>query len=358
MTPIRVNRGELLQTLQAVEAGLSPRDILQQSNSFVFRNGYVQTFNDEVSCRAKSPFPKGAEFAVPSGPLTRVLTKMPEDYLTAKLKDADLVLIGKARGLRVTVDREIVLSLDSVERPGKEDWQPLPPDFGDAVTIVGECVSKDQSQTAISCVHFHPKWVEACDGLQVARYRIRTGIESPFLVKRDGLRFAAKLGMTKMALTETWVHFKNPTGIVLSCRRYDESFPSDEIRDMFKVEGAEHATLPKGLGTATEVAEIFSAENKDDNFVLVELSPGRVRVKGVGVTGRYWEDKKAKYHGKPMSFLISPRLLVEITKRHDRVEVTKDRLLANGGKWRYLTALGSPDVIEKKAERLANEEGG
>jgi hypothetical protein len=46
----QVNREVLLQQLESVQAGLSSREIIEQSSCFVFKDGNVVTFNDEVSC--------------------------------------------------------------------------------------------------------------------------------------------------------------------------------------------------------------------------------------------------------------------------------------------------------------------
>jgi hypothetical protein len=41
----------LFVVLKAVEPGLSQRDVVEQSSCFVFKNGYVYTYNTEVFCR-------------------------------------------------------------------------------------------------------------------------------------------------------------------------------------------------------------------------------------------------------------------------------------------------------------------
>lgn len=44
-----------------------------------------------------------------------------------------------------------------------------------------------------------------------------------------------------------------------------------------------------------------------------------------------------------MKFRIAPKLLIELTKRHNECEISRDRLLVNGGKFRYVTCLGEAD---------------
>src|SRR5687768_12406403 len=52
---MRVDRENLLRALESVTAGLAHREIIEQSGSFVFKDGNVITFNDEIACTATSP---------------------------------------------------------------------------------------------------------------------------------------------------------------------------------------------------------------------------------------------------------------------------------------------------------------
>src|SRR5690606_27675400 len=109
----------------------------------------------------------------------------------------------------------------------------------------------------------------------------------------------------------------------MSMRRHVEEYP--DLSPIFEMNGS-RTVLPKGLGEACEKAEIFSQENTEDNHVFVELQPGKLRIKGSGVSGWYKESKKIQYDGEPISFYIPPKLMAELSKRHNECEITADRL--------------------------------
>jgi len=44
---MKINRQEFLDSLEMVKAGLSPREFIEQSSCFAFKEGEVLTFNDE-----------------------------------------------------------------------------------------------------------------------------------------------------------------------------------------------------------------------------------------------------------------------------------------------------------------------
>ncbi len=341
----RINREELLRTLEAVQPGLSPRLILEQSTCFIFHNGRVETYNDEVACRFKTGLDKEFKGAVVATPLLAVLRKLDEEELDLEMADGELLIVGKKRRSGIKMEAEILLPVDKVERP--KEWKTLHEDFTDAMEIVQTCAGKDESLYITTCVHIHPKWIEAFDNTQMLRYKMKTQIDKPTLVKRDNVKHILPLGMTEFAETDSWLHFRNPSGLYLSCRRSVETFP--DLTSYFDV-GGEPATLPKGLTEAVEKAEIFSAENTDANEVQIQLRPGRLRLKGIGVSGWYSEVKTVSYNGPQIEFLISPKLLQQLVKRHYDVLISEKNLKVDGGKYVYLTCLSQVSDEKEKTD--------
>lgn len=343
---IRINRTELLQSLQTVQPGLSPRDIVEQSSCFVFRDGYVMTYNDEVACRTLTPLPEEITGAVQAKPLTDILGKLQEDEVEIQIGEGEFLVIGKKRRAGIRMEAEITLPIDSAEKPSDE-WVEMHEDFIEAVSIVQECAGRDESQFALTCIHIHPKWIEACDNFQMTRFKLRTGIKTKCLIRKESLKHIISLEMKEFNETETWIHFRNASGLILSCRRYLEDFP--DLRPIMDFTG-QPTQLPKGLGDAADKAEVFSAENADNNQVLIKLKAGKLRIKGVGNSGWYAEDKKLKYDGPELSFQIAPKLLKELSRKHNECEVSADRLKVNGGKWVFVTCLGIVEDKKKEVE--------
>jgi hypothetical protein len=337
MNPIKVNREDFLSRLLTVQPGLSQREILEQSSCVVFRNGSIVTYNDEVSCRCASGLPKEVTGAVKAKPLLAILQKLEEDEIQVCVTAKGLEIRGKRKGAAIALEAEVLLAVDTVEPP--KGWSPLPDDFCKAVELAGQCAGQDQSRFALTCIHLHPDFIEACDNFQLARYTLATGLTSPVLVRHTSVKPIAQLGMTEFSETDSWLHFRNHAKLILSCRRYLEEYP--DLTALLDVSGAP-AALPKGLVEAVDKAEVFTGENPDNNYVRVELRPGELRLRGTGVSGHYWQifDMPA-YRGAALAFLITPKLLAEIVTRHNEVQVTKDRLKVEGGKWRYVAYLGA-----------------
>ncbi len=172
---------------------------------------------------------------------------------------------------------------------------------------------------------------------------MKTGIREDLLLKRDSIKPISDLGMTHFSEGDAWIHFKNPIGLIYSVRRYLDDYP--DLGPYFDVEGTPTG-LPKGLVEAVALAEIFSMENADkgSNLVKVILKGNRLQIEGEGVSGKYRSRlKKVNYKGPDITFLIAPKLLVEITKKHNEVEIAEDRLKVDGGRWRYISYLFKAD---------------
>ena len=340
MKRIRIDRAKLLSRLEAVQPGLSNREQTEQSSCFGFQKGKVMTFNDEVTCTAKSLMPKEFYGAVKAEPLLKLLRKLKEETIEVAEEGGEFTIYGDRKKSGILMEAKVNLPMDAVQIP--EEWFPLPEDFTEAVQIVQECAGTDANKFDLTCVRLTPKWLEAFDNIRASRYKIVTGIKDTALIRRDSIKHILQLDMTEIAETSEWIHFRNPAGLMLSCRRYlEEKFPN--LTPMFKMDNGEPAIIPKELGPAAESAEIFSGTEKDANLILVELIKNKVRIKGEGATGYYSEWTDISYKGREIKFLIPPHLLVSITKNHTKCKINEDMIRVNGGNFVFFTVLKTPE---------------
>lgn len=338
---VRVNKEELLQSLEDLKAGLSRVDILDQSSCFAIQDGVCQTYNDDIAVRASVKLGK-INGAVKATSLLSLLKTLPDEEVGLSQGEGELLIEGKGRKAGVRMEAEVVLPVNNVDKPGK--WLPLHADFTEALAMVQACASSDLSEFATACVHLHPKRLEAATNWQMMRYRMKTGFADSSLVKKDSIKHVLTLNVTEFSETKSWVHFRNLRGLVISCRRFKEEFL--DLAPHLKMEGVE-MDLPKGLAKELKCAEIFSSENAETNQVMVRLLPGKLKVEGRGVTGWFIARKNIKYSGKELAFLISPKLLLEITEKHNQCLLSGTRLMVDGGPWVYAASLGKPEEAKE-----------
>lgn len=337
---IKVNREDFFGKLQSVQPGLTSKEVIEQSSCFVFVPGMIMTFNDEVSCRVPyDHFGKDFKGAVKAKPLLDLLAKLPEDELELEMDGAELLVTGAKRESGIRMEKEIMSAASSVEIPGEKDWKTMPDTFSEGLEIVIACAGDDESRFNMTCVHLTPKYIEACDNLQMARYRMKLGVEE-CIVKAKSLKQVNTLGMTEIAQTAKWLHFRNGNGLVLSCRLYKEDKGGElypNLTEVLNVSGVD-ATLPGGLGEEVERAQIFSGDEK----VLIELRAGKIRVKGQGASGWFRSTRKIEYDGPAMEFLMSPKLLIGLTKKYSACQIAPERLMVEGDRYTYISCLTKP----------------
>lgn len=349
---VKVNRADFLAALESCKPGLSPKGIIEQSNCYVFTKGRVVTYNENVSCRCPSGLPKEFTGAVLATPLLSVLHKLKTEDVYVKKHGETMVVSGGRDKARIRFQAEVKLPYTNVDQP--TTWDELPEDFTQAVSIVQACAGKDTEKLFLTCVNLHPKRIEACDDYQLTRYRIKTGLKKAFMVKRDSIKHVIPFDMTEISESLTWVHFRNPSGLVISCQRFVEEFP--DLSEWITNAKGVPTPLPKGLSEAGEFCQIFTKDNEEeDDQVLINLSAGELRMTGVGDAGEAESSRKIRYKGKSMAFMISPTLLTEITKRHTECEISKDFIKVDGGKWVYVACLGSPEDVKAEAEEKAHK---
>lgn len=342
-----LKRDDLVKSLAAVDAGLSARGIIEQFSCYVFQGGRIWTFNDDVVCSAGLPSAmEKMECAVPAVELRSLLTKLDDENIDVSLGDGksiaegQLVLKTKNRRAGLRVQMQIALPVGEISLP--DTWKKIPDGLLEAVETVQGCASKDASISILSCLRFTPGGIEACDNYQAIRYRMKTGLEEPVLVKRDELVKITKLDVEEWSVADSWFHFRNAAGLVASCRRCNERYPN--LTPFFDVEGQE-TSLPKSLIEAANKAEVF-VDSKYLAGLVVDLNSSRLLLRGEGPLGWYEERQKTDYAGEPLRFRVAPRLLREVCSRSEQCVIGHDKLCVHGDRFVYMSCL----IVDEEKE--------
>jgi hypothetical protein len=332
-----------------VQSGVTPKETEIQSNCLIFRDGLVQSYNGEIAATFESTLEDEVHGAVKAAKMVNYLQKLTVEDIEVEGSDTEMRIKCGKESVGFPLEKEVLLPVDSIEQP--DEWKQLPDGFLDAVNVVQQCASptSDKAPFITTVIHVHPKWLEAADSTQLIRYRIATPIITSALIRQSALKNIVSLGVTEFAETKTWTHFRNVEGLIYSCRCYLEAYPSDEVTAVLKSDDGHQAVLPKGLAEIAAKANIFSEDAK----VFVELSNRRLRVRGQGAGGEWYDSGAIKvvYEGEPLKFLIAPKLLGELAAKHNEVMVSEKLLKIRGSGWRYATALGyEPPSEEREAE--------
>lgn len=341
----KINRDEFLNVLGRVSPGISKKGTVEQSSCFVFDQGWLSTFNDEICCRTESGLPDTITAAVHAEELLRWVENVNDDELEVWV-DGSLFRIRAGRkktGIRM--ESEIVLPIDEVSLP--EEWFPLPAEFTDGVRQVKGAAGSSVDEFMVRCIHVHPNYVEACDRNQFIRYELKTGVSRSFLVQAASLANIVSLDLTLIGETPDWVHFRNQR-LIFSVRQHLEDYPTDNITEALKKFNGLPCKLPKGAEVAARLGAIFAGDDKDSR-VTVQLKDNQMVVRGQGPRGWSEVPLDMNYTGSDVAFRIAPSHLGQIVDDYEECEISERRLRVSGERWVYLTRLGDPATVESTA---------
>lgn len=346
MTATKLDRQDLLGILECVKPGLAQRESTEQGKCFVFQNGRVWTYNEELACHHASKLKTTA--AVPADYLLNILRKIGSKTVEVTTNNGELRFQAGKERFGIKADPEISLPLDTIEKPGQ--WVDVSESMIEGLNeVYASAAAKDENRFEVTCVHIHPNWVEGCDPYQMMRYRVKTGLENPVLIKQSSAKHVAEAKMTRMSETEGWLHFKRDDGMVISCRKYLDEFP--DLSPLLKAkEDTKLFSFPESLAQTTqavEKAEVFSSSNVDNNLVIVKLKPNTMVIKGEGAAGWYRKAFECHYSGPSITFVIPPKLLVKTAEKQGKVEIGEKHLRIKSEKWTFVSCIGKEDAKEE-----------
>jgi len=333
---MKVRKKEFIEQLESVSPGLARQEMLEQSDCFVFQDGKVFTYNEEVACVA--PVGLGIAGAVPAEPLLKILKKIPGKEVEIEQTDEGLVirrLEKEAKVKRKAVVQfmsKVELPVSEVEAPGK--WRILSSGFDDAISFTASCASDDQTKFFLTCIHIGPEWIEASDDYRVCRYRIKTRVDEDVLIRATCAKMLSRFEFSKISTTEDWVHFQAKSGCTISCRRYMGKYP--DVGKHLEVNGSQ-MELPDGMKEAVEKCCVFSNEDLQRDEVIVELKKGGLRITGKGPMGYYEETRAVSYDGDRVGFRINPELLQDVVMRTNECIIAPGRIQVKTDEWVYVT---------------------
>lgn len=348
----RVERELLLHCLQSVQPGLPAREVRGQTTCFVFEDGHIHTYNDEIACKIPSPL---GDFtgAIQSQKLLEMLQKLTEETLEFEQTENQLHFHGKnGRKAYFNLESDNPIPIKEIETPKK--WSKINDTFSEAVQFVQQCSSKDEDYFDLTCIHITDSFVEAHNNYQLCRWNLKTGFKNPVLVRQAAMKHVAVLGLTYVSETEAWIHFKGDSGLILSCRRYVMDYK--DLSPIINSTKGHPTTLPKGLIEAADKASTMLDDTEDGGMVFVEIRPGKLRISSEGVRGGYIEPKKIDYDGKPLSFLVTPKLLIDLVKRHNDCFISDSKIRVTNGDYTYISCLSKPKSKKEAAEEYEGEQ--
>lgn len=339
---MKVARKELLETLNAVKPGLASKEILEQSNSFLFVGGQVITFNDEVAVHAQVQEGLELEGAVPAKEMIAILSRFSGDEVTLTVEENELKLTcGRGRaGIRL--EAEVILPLnDLIQLPTK--WKSLPADFVQAIKTCLPSAAHDLTYPILSTVHITSEHAESTDNDRITRFTFKNPCKGlhkqTLLLPLNAAQVLARCKVAEFAVDSDWGHFKTDTGVIYSCRTVAGDYP--DLSPFLTVNSIGELHFPDKIGEILDRAGVFLSGMVDlDNSVNLSINEkGLLTVKGEGDSGWYEESLRVPWTGGQFSFSIHPSHLQSVLGAANKAEIGEDRIMFVTESFTHVVAL-------------------
>lgn len=317
---MNINREQLMKTLALVRPGLATKENIEQSTSFVFMDGRVFTYNDEIA--VSHPVDFGMDGAVSATEFFNLLSKTKESELTAEVTESGLVIKGKKYKASIRLQAEITLPIDQISPPDK--WNELPEDFADAVKFCLFSLGRDMTKPVLTCIHADADVVESCDGFRLTRrFFEKSAFDKPILIPGNAAKDLTSYKPTHYSVVGGWLHFKTAEDTMFSCRTFDQlEFPN---LDKFISDEGGKLKFPSDMKETLDRAGIFSNSSNRDH-VKIALKEGEMVVRGEGETGWFEEVCRVRYKGEPCHFFLAPQFLQTVLDINDEALVSTGSL--------------------------------
>lgn len=318
---MQIKREELLKALEVVKPGLASKEFIEQSTHFAFRENRVVTFNDKISI--SYPVPNlDIEGAVYADKLFTFLSKVKKDEVEIEKNGNELQLSAGRTKAGLTFQDEVKLPLDDIDEHGK--WKDIPDWLLKGLNFCRFSCSNDiGNEGLLTCVHVSKDgYVEASDKRRFTLFKttpLPKGVSS-FLIPGEVIGDLTKYSFDKFSVQSSWVHFKGESGIIFSCRRYEEEgvFSKEKEKErlkQFNVKGKQ-VKLPNSLSEMLDRVGVFSYDQQNlGQQVEVEIKGTKIKLKASELVGWAEDTANINYKGDPIRFLIDPNILNEVISK-------------------------------------------
>lgn len=338
---MKINREELLKILTVAAVGLTPREVFEQSHSFVFTKKRLVTFNGEVFTSIETPLPE-IRGAVPAEDLLKLLGKFPDEEVEVVVEDSELrVKGGKRRAFGVTMGAEVHLPYKDVPEPG--EWLEIPAELPGTLLQAARVCGRDEAQPRTTEVHVTSSVVEACDNFRLFRYKMETGVEGELLLPASSIEAIGDIPPKKMSIASGWLHLKTKKGHQISLRCSTGKYP--DLTTVLQLKSPKKIQLPPNLGDILARAEIMQDYN---SMVGVEISEGSLTLNARKETGWYREQKQVEYSDDPLKFEVNLRFLQEILAKTRKVSIGENKMQIKSGEAVFVVCLEVPEEKKEK----------
>lgn len=351
---MKINKNNLQEALQIVKPGLDSKELISQASSFAFLDGRVITYNDEISI---SHPVEGVNFegAVKAEELYGLLTKLTHEEITIKVEEGELLINSGRVKAGLCLEEEVSLPPQEVE--GK--WKKIkdPKQFKEFLLLAAQTCSSDMSDPKMTCVSVRGNTITGSDNHRLIQCTLSEDFPTKdFLIPASSVFNVTKIEPTAVQLKADWIHFKNKSGSIFSCRRVNDVYIEATLIELV-LETTGHTAIDfpiKILDVLSRVIPFSKRSFVMDETVEIDIKKGKATLKASTEDTKSWIKEKFTIKSDvSLGFKITPSLFIDILKKTQKCYLDKTRTKVKftlKDKWDYVIMLKQPEGFVESEE--------
>lgn len=299
---MKTTKTQLSSALKLASLGLDTRQLVEQSQNYVFKDNAIITYNKRVM--VKVAFEHDLEGSVDGRTLASFIVKAKENL---EITCEDKFLLFKSVGSRAKIVKSAVkLPYQEVNIP--QDFNKIPENFMYEMQNSKFCLSKDSKKPMLNCFNIKDNHIITCDGYRILRTKLSADFPDVMIdIKEAICLFKLCELVSHYSFDGTFLHFKNEHGLIFSIRNQNLSYP--DISKLLDVDG-DTFNIDKEAAKVLDLATIFT----NSNTVAIDIKDKLLNVSSNGVYGNFNEDIIIEDDGES-KFFINPKFFAEALTR-------------------------------------------
>lgn len=303
---------------------------LEGSDTLIFDNDYVRTFNGIISI--SYPFKSGFQAAIKAEEFYKYLSKVKIDEIELVLEEEVCkVSDNKSElGLLLAKTNEIQayiagLNLDSLI------WKDLPNDFSKGLELCKFSVANDITQGSLVGIYVGENNIFSSDNQRASWYLMNNAMDGAFVLPIQGVNELSKFKdeFVFYAVGNNWVNFLDKQGVILSSRILPEEFPVETLKSVFATPQDSCYKLPEQLKETIERVALMSYQDISGSvYINIIRNKNDLICKGEKAYG-YLKEKVKLVEDFPEEFdiNISPTFLNQVLSLTSDFSISEGRRL-------------------------------
>lgn len=286
-----ISRAELLKALEeampGVETGMA---LLEGADTFVFSDGFIHTYNDNISVSAPFAFPEEVSGAVKAQEFFNLIHKLSGESLKISCDEKSWTIKDGDAKITFSVLEQSSLKKVHEISPKAAEWSPLPENFMDCLKFCLFTINR----SALSGVTAKEEVMMSTDERRVNWCKLSSPMEFFWISEKAAIELSKLKAPENYFLSSSWIHFLTKDNTMFSCKRLKtEKHPIEKIRGVIQnhayKEGDVKGILPASVLDAVDRANTLAMNLEAFEAVQLTISPENIEVFSERSTGKYLE---------------------------------------------------------------------